>query len=165
MDGASMGNPGLAGGGGFLQDENGNQIGGFARKIGVASSFTAKLWALRDGLLLCRQTNAQAVAIELDARAIVYAFNHQTNSNTIVSIIMDNCRHSVNQIPQVSIRHVYREANRSADWLANFGLKHDSEFEFFIGLLVDLIAILEADSHGLYCNRHCTEPVFAIQLL
>ena len=162
MDGTSMGNPGLAGGGGFLRDENSNWIGGFARKIGVASSFTAKLWALRDGLLLCRQMNAQAVAIELDARAIVYAFNHQTNSNTVVSVIMDNCRHSVNQIPQVSIRHVYRKANRSADWLANFGLKHDSEFEFFTGPLVDLIAILEADSRGLYCNRQCTEPVFAI---
>nr|POE61252.1 putative ribonuclease h protein [Quercus suber] len=108
MNGASMGNPGLAGGGGLLRDENGSWIGGFARKIGVASSFIAELWALRDGLLLCRQTNAQAVAIELDARAIVDAFNHQTNSNTVVSTIMDDCRHLVNQIPQVSIRHVYK---------------------------------------------------------
>ena len=62
----------------------------------------------------------------------------------------------------MSIRHVYREANRSVDWLANFGLKHDSEFEFFTGPLVDLIAILDVDSRGLYCNKHCTEPVFAI---
>ena len=64
-----MGNLGLAGGGGFLRDENSNWIG-------VASSFTAKLWALRDGLLLCRQMNAQAVAVEVDASVIVDAFNH-----------------------------------------------------------------------------------------
>ena len=65
----------------------------------ISSSFTAELWALRDGLLLCHQRNAQVVAVELDARAIVDAFNHQTNSNTIVSSIMDDCRYLVNQIP------------------------------------------------------------------
>ena len=75
-DGASMGNMGLAGGGGLLRDENGSWVGGFARKIGVASSFTIELWALRDGLLLCRQRNAQAVAVEVDASAIADAFNH-----------------------------------------------------------------------------------------
>ena len=75
-DGAYMGNTGLAGGGGLLRDKNGSWVGGFARKIGTTSSFTAELWALRDGLLLCRQRNAQAVAVEVDASAIVDAFNH-----------------------------------------------------------------------------------------
>ena len=42
-DGASMGNTGLASGGSLLRDENGSWVGGFARKIGVASSFTAEL--------------------------------------------------------------------------------------------------------------------------
>ena len=45
-DGASMGNPGLAGGGGLLRDEDGSWIGGFARKIGISSSFTTELWAI-----------------------------------------------------------------------------------------------------------------------
>ena len=75
-DDASMGNTGLAGGGGLLQDENGSQVGGFARKIGITSSFIAELWALRDSLLLCRQKNAQAVAVEIDASAIADAFDH-----------------------------------------------------------------------------------------
>ena len=75
---------------------------------------------------------------------------------------MDDCRLLLNQIPQVSIRHIYGEANRNADWLANFGLNLDSEFESFAGLLVDLILVLEVDSRGLYYNRQCTEPVFAV---
>ena len=62
----------------------------------------------------------------------------------------------------MSIRHVYREANKSVDWLANFGLKLDSDFELFVGPPVDLISVLEVDSHGLYCNRQCTEPIFAV---
>lgn len=89
-----MGNPRLAGGGGLLRDANGNWMGGFARRIGTANSFTAELWALRDGLLLCQQMNAQAVIIELDVRAIVDVFNHQARANTVVSSIMDDCRYS-----------------------------------------------------------------------
>ena len=62
----------------------------------------------------------------------------------------------------MSIRHIYREANRSADWLANFGMNLDSEFESFTDSPVDLIPVLEADNHGLYCNRQCTELVFTV---
>ena len=54
VDGASIGNPSRAGGGDLLRNKNGNWIGGFARRIGMANSFMAELWALRDGLLLCQ---------------------------------------------------------------------------------------------------------------
>ena len=60
------------------------------------------------------------------------------------------------------IRHIYKEANRSADWLANFGMNLDSKFDSFSGPLVDLIPVLEANSRGLYYNRQCTELVFAV---
>ena len=62
----------------------------------------------------------------------------------------------------MSIRYIYKEANESADWLANFGLKLDSKFESFSSPPVDLIAVLEANSCGLYYNRQCIEPVFAV---
>lgn len=45
-DGSSLGNPGLAGGGGLIRDENGDWVVGFARKIGIASSFMAELCGL-----------------------------------------------------------------------------------------------------------------------
>ena len=37
MDGASLGNPGVAGCGGGVQDESGNWVAGFARRIGITS--------------------------------------------------------------------------------------------------------------------------------
>ena len=141
--------------GGLLQDEYGNWIGGFSRRIGLANSFTAELWALRDGLLLCRQLNVQAVAIELDASAIVDAVNHQSAANTIVSSIMDYCKLLMNQFPQATINHVYGEANKSADWLASYEQKLDSDFVLWNGPPVDLIPVLEADSRGLFSSRHC----------
>lgn len=38
-DGSLMGNLGLAGGEGLLRDANGNWVGGFARRIGIANRF------------------------------------------------------------------------------------------------------------------------------
>ncbi|XP_030936965.1 uncharacterized protein LOC115962205 [Quercus lobata] len=109
---------------------------------------------------LCQQLNVQVVVIELDASAIVDAFTHQSAANTIVSLIMDDCKLLMDQMPQAIIRHVYRKVNRSANWLANFGLNLDCNFELLTGPPVDLISVLEADSRGLYCNRQCIDPGF-----
>ena len=54
-DGASLGNPGKARGGGIIRDNEGRWVKGFARSIGFTTSIIAKLWALRDGLLLTDQ--------------------------------------------------------------------------------------------------------------
>lgn len=54
-DGASLGNPGKAGGGGLIRDSEGRWIRGFSRSIGHATSVMAELWALRDGLKLAVQ--------------------------------------------------------------------------------------------------------------
>ena len=48
-DGSSLGNPGLAGGGGVIHDIEGAWIMGFVRNIGITSRYIAELWALRDG--------------------------------------------------------------------------------------------------------------------
>ena len=42
-DGSSMGNPGLAGGGGLIRNENGEWVKGYARAIGCATSVAAEL--------------------------------------------------------------------------------------------------------------------------
>ena len=43
--GSSLGNPGPAGGGGVIRDEEGAWIVGFARNIGITSCYLAELWA------------------------------------------------------------------------------------------------------------------------
>ncbi|KAL0001799.1 hypothetical protein SO802_015580 [Lithocarpus litseifolius] len=92
---------GLArGGGGVIRDEEGYWVIGYARQIGSANNFLAELWALPDGLFLCLQAQIQAVIIEMDAKAIVDAFSHQKNSNSIINSLMDDCRQLVSQIPQ-----------------------------------------------------------------
>ena len=92
IDSSTTSNPGLAGGGGLIRDENGDWVTGFARRIRSTNSFMAELWALRDGLHLCLQANVHSVIIEVDAKAFVDAFNSPTSCNAFVSPIMEDCR-------------------------------------------------------------------------
>ena len=100
--------------------------------------------------------------IELDARAIVDALNHQSNANSVISSIVDDCRQLVIQIFKSSLRHVFREANRTADCLASLGPNLEYDFVSFSSPPVDLISILEADYHGMCFNKPCPELVFAL---
>ena len=154
-DGSLTGSGGLAGGGGLIRDGNGSWVTGFARKIGTATSFLTELWALRDGLRLCLQIQAQTVCIELDAKAVVDALSSHSCTNTVIYSIMEDCRHLVNQIPQTRVKHVYREANRCADLLAKIGTGLQNDFVIFSNPPVDLLSFLEDDVCGVFVNRLC----------
>ena len=66
------------------------------------------------------------------------------------------------QIPQKRFRHIYREANRCADFLARIGTLLKNDFIVFSSSLVDLVSILEADANGLYVNRFCIDHLFVV---
>ncbi|KAK9994127.1 hypothetical protein SO802_023830 [Lithocarpus litseifolius] len=158
-DGSSVDTLGLAGGGGVVRDEQGNWVFGYARKIGSVNSLLAELWTLRDGLFLYLQAQVHALIVEMDAKALVDAFSNQTNSNVIISALMDDCRQLATQISQVRFRHVYREVNRCADHLAKLGCSMDVDFAVFSSPPVDIISFVEADWRGLYVNRLCPVAV------
>lgn len=86
----------------------------------------------------------------------------QSYSNTIVSSIMDDCKHLAAQIPQMRVRRVYREVNRCVDFLAKLGTSRESDFVVFSSPPVDLIHILEADACGLAVNRLCPETLIDV---
>ena len=163
-DGSQVAALGSAVGGGLIRDSRGNWVTGFTRKLGNANSFTAEVWALRDGLMLCVQKKIPAVIVEMDAKALVDALNNPSYRNSVISPIFDDCKHLILQIPQVCIKHVYREANKCADWLANSG--HSQSLDFIIHSVppMSLIPSVEADCHGTWCNRLCPEFSFSCQL-
>lgn len=148
-DGSSLGNPGLARGGGLIENEEGRWVVGFARKIGITTSFLAKLWTLRDGLSLCVSRSFVAVEVELDSKSIVDAISNLEYSNTFASPLMDDCSHFIKQVPQICFKHCFREANRCADALARMGGLLDADFTIFECPPVDVSSFLEFDSNGL----------------
>ncbi|KAK9993884.1 hypothetical protein SO802_023587 [Lithocarpus litseifolius] len=158
-DGSLSGSAGTAAGGGLIRDEVGNWVIGFSRRIGRADSFVAEIWALRDGLQLCHQINARAVMIELDAKSLVEVLNNSSYCNSVISILLYDCKLLISHIPQVSVKHIYREANKCEDRLANLGLFQPFEFIVHSNPPLELIPLVEADSMGSCCNRLC--PVFS----
>ena len=67
-----------------------------------------------------------------------------------------------NRLPQVRFRHIYREANRCADFLASLGTLLETDFIIFTSLPVDLLPFLEADANGMYVNRLCPVSLVAV---
>lgn len=154
-DGSSLGNLGTAGGGGLVRDDSGQWLAGFSQRIGITSSFMAELWALRDGLKCCIDQNFEVVVVELDARAVIDILSNLNSPNLVVCSLVDDCRWMIAQIPQVLIKHCYREANRCADRLANMGGKQRTDFISYDSPPVDLFCFIDFDLSGLYLSRLC----------
>ena len=130
---------------------------GFSRKIGIASSLMAELWAIWDGLMLCVGRNLAMVEIELDAKAVVDMLGNPLYSNRSISSLLEDCRKLIYEIPQVQIKHCYREANRCADFMARKGTVQDQSFIFFESPPEDMIGFVEFDPIGASVARRCPE--------
>ena len=127
-DGSAQGNSGLAGGGGILRDDQGNQVLGYSRKIGRTTSFLVELWALRDRLHLCLSKNHLDVEVELDAKIIVDALTTTQQSDQLVSPLMDDCRFLATRFNHIQFKHCYREANKCTDGLTRKGITQIDDF-------------------------------------
>lgn len=130
-NGSPLGNPGLAGGGGFIRDHNGCWLAGFSRAIGQAMSVKAELWPLRKGLQLCIARNLQAVQVELDAKVVMNWMSSSACISTAHSSLITNCKFLLAQIPRVKINHCFREANQCTDKLAKNGASQTSGLRGF----------------------------------
>ena len=94
-DGSLSGNLGPAGSGGLIQNGEGDWVCGYARNIGITTSFAVELWGLRDGLLQCLNLHLPAIEIEIDAKSIVDLLNNPKVANNVVSPLVDDCRYLI----------------------------------------------------------------------
>ena len=124
-DGSSMGNPGLAGGGDLIRNQEGERVKGCARAIGCATSVAAELWALRDGIRLCISLKLPAIFFELDAKLVVDLLKKDMEKSNGIDVLVVDCREGLKEIPMVRIQHCYREANKCTNALARKGALMD----------------------------------------
>jgi ribonuclease HI len=125
-DGSSLGNPGLAGGGGVIRNHVGDWVGGFSRAIGFTTSVQAELRALKDGLLLAIDLEILNLEIEMDSLVAVELINSITTPNAFLSTIVTDCRYLMERFELCSLKHIFREANGCADLLAKAGCDQQS---------------------------------------
>ncbi|GAU50508.1 hypothetical protein TSUD_234280 [Trifolium subterraneum] len=130
IDGASKGNPGLAGCGGIFRNHVADMLYCFAEPLGIVSSYHAELCATMTAIEIAYKMNWHNIWLETYSNLVVLAF---TNSNTAVSWCIRNRWHNAmvlyNQMNGM-VSHIYREGNQVADSLANHGCTLDT-FSFW----------------------------------
>ena len=130
-DGASRGNPGPAGLGYYVIDENGHEIKRGGEFIGFATSRVAEYYALKEG---CEQ------AIELGYKSVRFVSDNLMMINQMNGIyvvknrdlmpIYNDIQELLKQFEAVAFVHVRREYNKEADEQANLAIdRHFDENE------------------------------------
>ncbi len=120
IDGASRGNPGEAGAGIWMTDEEGKRVFEMSRYLGRKTNNEAEYWALLFGLREARRMGAGSVRVFTDSELVerqvkgVYRVKN-LNLKRLHASVMEQFGmfsfHAIEAIP--------REKNREADRLAN----------------------------------------------
>ena len=109
-----------AGGGGLLRGHTGEWIRGVSVMLSARSPICAEALALKEGLKLAWELKFDKVEVESDAQELIDAIQGK--------IFLPEADATIRKIRQwmrrdweISLRHIYREANRCADRLAKLG--------------------------------------------
>ena len=122
-DGAARGNPGPAGIGVVIEDDQGMRLQGRSGYIGTATNNQAEYRALLEGLRTVAQWRPDRLEVYLDSQLVVEQLNgrYRIKEKTLQEL----CRQAqelLRSFPSVVVQHVERSKNRGADGLANRGI-------------------------------------------
>ena len=119
-DGGSRGNPGEAGIGVHIEDENGNVIKELSQYIGIQTNNIAEYKALSRGLEAALDMGITEISCMLDSELVVKQIKgeYKVKNEGIIpihSMIMP----LIKRFQSFEIQHIRRELNKKADALAN----------------------------------------------
>jgi probable phosphoglycerate mutase len=119
-DGAARGNPGPAGAGAVLLDEEGNVVAELTLALGRATNNVAEYSALILGLEEARRRRARAVDVRMDSLLVVQQMLGRWKiKHPGLKPLALRAGELLASFPEREIRHVPREQNLVADALSN----------------------------------------------
>jgi ribonuclease HI len=123
FDGGSRGNPGLAGWGAYIANDDGTVLAELSGALGVATNNVAEYHGLIAALQWAADNDVTALAVKGDSLLLVEQMrgNYKVKNEGLKPLHM-KARMLVMQIGNVSFAHVPREKNKDADRLSNVGM-------------------------------------------
>lgn len=122
-DGAARGNPGPAGAGAIVVDENGAVLAEVAEGLGETTNNVAEYTAVIRGLEEATRLGAHEVLLRSDSQLLI---NQLTGRYRVKAPHLQPLHRRVRTLMQgfakVDLEHVPRERNVAADQLANLGV-------------------------------------------
>lgn len=131
VDGASKGNPGLAGGGGLIRDHHGSLVLAYSHFYGPCHSLVAEARAMLDGLRYAAACDIKLHSVESDSLVLVNIIKTSSISPWRLIPLISELRSLITFL-EADIVHTYREGNHAADGLANHACKNRTS-SFFLG--------------------------------
>jgi ribonuclease HI len=122
-DGASRGNPGPAGAGVAIFDENGQEVLAKGAYLGMCTNNVAEYTALKLGLKEAMRFGVKRLRVHLDSELIVRQLHgiYKVKDAKLQPLYQEVVA-MLRTFPEANVVHVRREKNRRADELANQGL-------------------------------------------
>ena len=159
-DGASLGNPSKASGGGVIPDHRGEWLKGFSRGIGSTTSVVAEFWVVRDGLLLAVQMGIPLLEIECDAKIVTNLLLSNLLPNRTYTPLLLDCRFLLTRFQQIKVNHTYWEATSCADAMARLGcLQQDNFVVFYNPPTPEISSFVNLDAARMYYVRRCASTM------
>lgn len=119
-DGGARGNPGPAGIGAVLYNENKEKVAEISQYLGVATNNQAEYWALIEALKKAKELGGKEIEVFMDSELIVKQLKreYKVKNKDLASLFLEVYNLSLN-FSKINFSHVYREDNKEADALAN----------------------------------------------
>jgi ribonuclease HI len=123
VDGGARGNPGPAGYGAVITDDNGHILAELHEGIGISTNNVAEYRGLIAALEWALAHGHARVHVKSDSLLIVQQMlgNYRVKHEGLLPLYRQ-ARHLIARIGHVSFEHVRRELNRDADRLSNLGM-------------------------------------------
>jgi len=123
IDGGSRGNPGIAGYGVAVQDENGEPVASLSEKLGVRTNNFAEYSALIGALRYALANGYEGMRAYADSELMVRQINGVYKVKSLdLQPLFREAKALISKLKTFSIHHVPREQNREADRLANLAM-------------------------------------------
>lgn len=120
VDGAARGNPGPAGLGVVIFDENKNRIKEYYKYLGKATNNNAEYNALIYALQEAHMLGAKHIVLHMDSELVAKQLKGEFRvRNSNIKPLFEQVLHLVNGFEKIEIKHIDRSLNKEADKLAN----------------------------------------------
>jgi ribonuclease HI len=127
FDGGARGNPGPAGYGVYVVDDQGAVLAELSEGIGVATNNVAEYRGLLAALQWAVDHGVTALAVKGDSLLLIQQMlgNYRVKNEGLLPLYRQ-ARHLVARIGQVTFEHIPREKNKDADRLSNAGMDRNA---------------------------------------
>ncbi len=123
VDGGSRGNPGHAGYGVSIEDNNGSPITELSQYLGIQTNNFAEYSGLLAALRFARDRAVKALEVVSDSELMVRQLNGQYKvKNEGLKPLYQEAVSLIRTFDWFRVRHVRREFNKDADRLANLAM-------------------------------------------